>query len=233
MSRSIQAVFVALCLVALVVGVVVLHMSHQHSFRTVEGIDVPNLKGVHEAYSVSKTTNGYHHLIINVSAERVPEVYLRLTHEVTEPAFFLMEVGTHEDVEKELRKNDSDPFHKDVYYLDGINREKGCAVFTKYEDLLVNDGMVMFGFGAHEGKDEVFVGAYKIIEIYADNPDKYLAALTELGIGKEDRVKTVWQTFSQTSPGRRNALRGRDKTIWDMVEELKPEGLYLAERRED
>jgi hypothetical protein len=45
--------------------------------------------------------------------------------------------------------------------------------------------------------------------------------------------KTVWQTFSQEAPGKRQVLSNVEPTIWQMVERLKEKGLYLAERRED
>jgi hypothetical protein len=57
--------------------------------------------------------------------------------------------------------------------------------------------------------------------------------LKDLGFQKEENLKTIWQTFTRNSPGKRNVLVHAEKTIWQMIDELKKEGLYLAERRED
>jgi hypothetical protein len=132
-----------------------------------------------------------------------------------------------------LRKGSSDPFHRDVYYLDGLTWPVADGIFTSYEVLLTHDGEANFGYGSHTGHDEVLVGAYKIFYVYADNAEKYQVALQEMGFQETPQVKTVWHTFTQQSPGRRNVLTDANPTIWQMAEELKEKGLYLAERRPD
>ena len=205
----------------------------QLSFQLPRGIRIADSSGIHEGYEETKMPQGHWTFRINVSAENIPRVFKRLAQEVGNPGFFLLEVGTHRDEEAKLRKQPSDPFHKDVYYLDGQNTTQALAIFDAYRDLLVHDGMVNIGFGSHQGKDEVFVGGYKIFEVYADHPEKYRTALKELGFRQEKKLRTVWDNFTLQSPGERNVLKDSSKTIWDMVEELKAKGLYFAEHRED
>ena len=204
-------------------------------FKLVKGCEAGSLEGIHEGYSVD-AAKGYSVFTINVSAENIPTVLLRLVEEIRGPVFFLIEVGTHRDEEAKPRKKDSDPFHKDVYYLDGLSPEKARDIFVRYRDVLVDDGGVTFGIGSH-GKppfqDEVFVGPYKVLYVYASEPGKYTNALEKLGFRKEAKIKTVWDTFTTDTPGKRNVLTGAKTTIWQMIEELTKEGLYLAERRED
>ena len=202
-------------------------------FQLANGIQVADLSGIREAYGVTVAQDGYHVFTVNVSAEKIHDVFCRLAAEVNQPAFLLLETGTHRDVEAQLRKNESEPFHKDVYYLDGLKWPRAKSVLDSYAELFTHDGQLNYGFGSHEGHDEVLVGPYKIFTIYADDPAKYETALAELGIGRVERVKTVWDNFNQVSPGKRNALTEATPTIWDMIEHLKQQGLYLAERRED
>jgi hypothetical protein len=55
-----------------------------------------------------------------------------------------------------------------------------------------------------------------------------------LGQGRHPEKKdTVWQNISRESPGSRRVLIDSKPTIWEVVEVLKPKGLYFAERRED
>jgi hypothetical protein len=203
------------------------------TFQLPRGIQVADLNGIHESYSVTVTGEGYHVFTVNVSAENIHRVFCRLAAEVNEPAFLLLETGTHRDVEKQLRKNDTDPLHKDVYYLDGQKWTSAKSIIDSYSDLFVHDGQISFGFGSHKGHDEIFVGPYKIFTIFADEPTKYEAALVELGITKVQKLKTVWDNFTPDSPGQRAALADVTPTIWDMIEQLKQKGLYFAERRED
>lgn len=209
-----------------------LKFTNHNTFQTVDGVKIPNHIELVEEYSRSLETNGYYHFIINVSAERIPSVFTRLSKEVSVPSFFILEAGTHEDVEKELRKSPADPFHVDVFYLDGITVEQGIKLFNKYKKLLVHDGLVNFGIGAHEGHDEVFVNAYKIFEIFSDEPQKYDQALAELGYIRKETITTAWDKFSDDAPGTLTAVPDNGTTIWNMIDEFKEQGLYFSERRE-
>jgi hypothetical protein len=202
------------------------------TFQLPKGIQVADLSGIQEAYAVSVAPDGYHVFTVNVSAENIHRVFCKLAMEVNEPAFLLLESGSTQQVESQLRKHDTDPFHKDVHYLDDINWLRAKSIFDSYEELFTHDGCLNYGFGSHVGHDEVFVGPYKIFVIYADNPEKYEVALEELGTAKVDRLKTVWDNFSPETPGRTNALTQAVPTIWEMIEQLKQQGLYFAERRE-
>lgn len=202
-------------------------------FQLADGIEVTDLSGIQEAFSIKRESGGYYYLQINVSSPNIIKVFVELAAAVNEPGFLLLEVGSPEKIEKQLRKKDSDPFHKDVYYLDGKNWKDILPIIIKYQYLLSQDGGVNFGFGSHSGRDEVFVTAYKIFHIYANEPSKYIEVLQKLGFKKVDSLRTVWDNFTNDSPGRRNVLTHAKPTIWDMIEDLKKDGLYFAESRED
>lgn len=202
-------------------------------FRLAEGVEVNDLTGIEQGYELNQSEEGYYTFTVNVSAENMPHVFNELSGLVIGPGFIVFEIPTHEDEEKNLRQSESDPYHNDVYYLDGISWAKAKTIIDANTHLLFNDGMIHFGYGSHSGYDEVFVGQYKILTIYAEQPAKYQSALESLGIPRFDDLTTVWDNFTDDSPGKRFALTDLDKTIYEIVEELKAEGLYFAERRED
>lgn len=203
------------------------------AFKLSQGIHVADLAGIEEAYSVKLVPDGFYVFTVNVSADNIPKMFRRLASEVAEPAFWLLELPTHRDVEEQLRTTPSDPFHRDVWYLDGLTWQVAQGIFDCYEQLLTHDGEANFGYGSHAGHDEVLVGAYKVFYIYADEPEKYHSALRERGYDEVPRVKTVWENFTQETPGRRSVLTNANPTIWQMAEQLKAHGMYLAERRPD
>lgn len=202
------------------------------NFQLVRGVTVPDLTGIHEAYSMSVAPRGHAVFTVNVSAERIDAVFRQLAGEVAEPGFLVLEIGTHASVEASLRKSDADPFHKDVFYLDGLTHRQLLGILDRHGDLLIQDGGIHFGFGSRDGVDEVFVGPYKIVYVYADAPQKYTTALDTLGYPREPRVRTVWHNFRRDAPGSRRVLTDVPTTIWDAIEELKGEGLYFAEHRQ-
>lgn len=206
--------------------------SNNSGFQLAEGIEVSSLEGISEGYSEDQTEEGYHLFTVNVSAENIPTYFLALSQMVGEPAYFVVEVPVDEAEEQQLRQDETDPFHKAVYYLDGIDYKQAEAIFRSHQRLFVHDGMVNFGFGSQQGYDEVFVGEYKIFTIFADSPEKYRKTLAQLGVPFRPELRTVWDNFTQDTPGRRSVLREKP-TIWDMLEQMKLEGFYYAETRED
>lgn len=201
-------------------------------FSIVRGNSVPNLEGIAEGFSIVSSGNSYQ-FTINVSAENIDNVFKSLCGKVRTPGFLLLEHGTNRNIEKQLRKSDSNPFHKDVYYLDGLDWESFLDLYIEYSELLVHDGGINLGFGSHSGLDEVFVGPYKIFTIFTDEVEKYIEVLTSLDLPRVEKIKTVLQNFTKDSPGGRMTIKHNDIGIHEMVEKLSKRGMYLAERRED
>lgn len=202
------------------------------AFKVVRGISVPDLSGIAEGYAfVPSTTDARGYISANVSAERIARVFRKLAAALPEPGFFIIETPTHRDVESQLRKAPTDPMHVDVYFWDQISWLDADAVFSRFEDLFVDDGMVSFGFGSHGNGQEVFVAAYKIFRIYYSDPQPFEAAFHELGIPRVEKLRTVWDNFTRDRPGARSLLGGGGPSIYEMMRELSSEGFYLHGRR--
>ncbi len=159
-------------------------------------------------------------------------VFDRLAQSIMEPGFLVIETPTLEAAEKKLRKSDADPLHKDVHYMDGIDKQTLMEILKLYGDLLVNDGMINFGYGGRDGVDEVFVDRYKLLRIFTDRPSKYVSILEELGFPCVSELRTVQSNLSEEHPGYLSVLRDEELTIWEVLEILKGQGLYFAEHRE-
>lgn len=201
-------------------------------FQTVVGNFVSNVDELREGYTKQRGDD-YWLLQINVSAEHIDSLFRLLCGQVRQPSFLVLEHGTNQKDEETLRTSDQDPFHKDVLYLDNLEYQKFEEIYNKYKELLIHDGEICYGLGSHNGMDEVYVGAYKIFFIFTDTPDKYEAILQELGFKLFERMKTVWSVIRHDNPGQRRCVKKNGIDIYEMVEALKSEGLYLAERRVD
>lgn len=160
-------------------------------------------------------------------------MFLSLVGRIPGPGYFVLETGTKKAEEEKLRTQPTDPFHCDVWHLDGLQPGDAIALFREYERLLVHDGMVRFGFGSHAHVDEVFVGAYKLFYLYALDPTPVTTLLRDLGFPEVTDLRTVWQNFTQQRPGSRRALTDERPSVNDLLAALRPRGLYLAERRPD
>ena len=201
------------------------------SFHLAEGMIVANLDGIHECYEV-KERNGTFAFTANVSVQNIDNLIRAFCENLEEPCFFNLEVPSNEKDEQALRKANTDPFHCEVYYWDGLSRDFLLTIVDKYGELLINDGMTCFGFASHTSHDEIYLGRYNIVTIFSSDKVHYKQLLSEQGIPQEEQIKTVWDNFSQTMPGHTKRIHINGKDIYDVVDELKAEGLYLAERRE-
>ena len=199
-------------------------------FNLVNGVTA-DTRGVSEGFSVNKMPQGYYEILVNVSAERILDVYLGLCSLVRQPAFGLVEVPTNEAEEVKLRHSSIDPFHYDVYYFDRMQFDNHCGMIKFFAQLFVHDGQLTFGYGAQQGYDEIYVGRYKLFKIYADDPGKYVGFLQKNKFEYRKQLITVFDNFSEQTPGVTGSVSMDGKNIYDLVEVLKQNGFYFAERR--
>ena len=193
----------------------------------VKGHQVSLVENLFESFT--KLTE--HHLMANVHAEKILEVFQHFIVIHDEPLFFILELPVSIDREKVVAKNIIKESHKDVYYIDGCSREECLALLIRYGDLLVNDGLSKFGFGGHKSHDEIMLDSYNVVTIYSKELSKFTDFFEPHNIQFVEELVTAWKTFSKTSPGISEIYESNGKTVYDLPEELAEWGMYLAETR--
>jgi len=202
-------------------------------FRLARGVSAVDLAGVVEGYSVGDSAAGYVQIEVNVSAENISDTFLYLCRQVTTPGFMVFEVAMDESEEAELSAKSNDPYHNDIYYLDDMAFSDFDLIYREYEEFFIHDGLLNVGFGSHNGVDEVLISGYKIFSILATKPEKYIAALNDLGFVESDSLITVWDNFTETAPGHRKSLTVKGRDVDDIVDLLTKRGMYYSEVRVD
>ena len=195
------------------------------SFELVQGVSADNLEGIHSAYQSDE--NGISAIL---SGELISPVVAGVVEHMKEPVFFFMEIPCSEDEEKKLRKSKSDPFHYNVYYLDGCTISVAKAIMKRYGSLLVNDGLCSFGFGSHENGEEIYCMKYQELRVFG-KAKTYEDVFKSLNIPKRENYKSMWDNFSDETPGSCSAVEINGESVYDIIENLKAEGMYLAETR--
>ena len=193
----------------------------------VKGHQVSLVENLFESFT--KLTE--HHLMANVHAEKILEIFQHFIVIHDEPLFFILELPVSIDIEKVIAKNIIKESHKDVYYIDGCSREECLALLIRYGDLLVNDGLSKFGFGGHKSHDEIMLDSYNVVTIYSKELSKFNDFFEPHNIQFVEELVTAWKTFSKTSPGISEIYESNGKTVYDLPEELAEWGIYLAETR--
>ncbi len=197
-------------------------------FRFADGVDVSDGEGITQCHHIDENS-----IIANISAENILPVLKEICPVLCEPLFFFIEIPCDEATEASLNKGGEGILHKEVYYLDGCTKDVILAVLKRYGELFVNDGLCEFGFASHESGDEVYVLKYKIVRIFSEHISDYSKLLSANGIPKLDKIKTAWDTFSESSPGTCVCVEYDGETIYDAVENLKEAGLYFSHYSED
>ena len=193
----------------------------------VKGHQVSLVENLFESFT--KLTE--HHLMANVHAEKILEIFQHFIVIHDEPLFFILELPVSIDREKVIAKNIIKESHKDVYYIDGCSREECLALLIRYGDLLVNDGLSKFGFGGHKSHDEIMLDSYNVVTIYSKELSKFNDFFEPHNIQFVEELVTASETFSETSPGISEIYESNGKTVYDLPEELAEWGIYLAETR--
>jgi hypothetical protein len=165
----------------------------------------------------------------NVSAQKLDGVFRTALKSLPEPLGLVLEAPCNEVRELELRKRPDAPFHSDVYYLDSLDHRRVLEIYDHYAELLIHDGFIRYGAGAHKTNHEVFVGSYKIVHFFGPMPNPFEATLTEFDIPQTEHLVTAWDTFTQDAPGQKSRYYMGDADIYGMIEELmRKDGLYHA-----
>ena len=148
-----------------------------------------------------------------------------------EPLFFILELPVTCDRENPVAPGILEETHKDVYYIDGCSQEECLVLLERYGELLINDGMNRFGYGCHESQDEIMLDKYNVITIYSQQLSNYSDFFEAHGIKKVESLITAWDTFSDETPGQAERCDYKGKSVYDLPEELKDRGMYLADTR--
>ena len=169
----------------------------------------------------------------NVGVDKIEDIMQHFIVLHDEPIFFILELPCRADQETPIRPGVVEKMHKDVYYIDGCSREEALTILLRVGDILYNDGISSFGFGGHESGDEIMFGKYNVLTVYTQAPDAYPAFFEAHEIPRVSGLVTAWDTFSAATPGKSICYEAKGQSVYDIPEQFKDWGMYLAERREE
>lgn len=169
--------------------------------------------------------------LANVHVHKIKDVIRDFIILQTAPLFFILELPTNERDERLLRKSDTDTFHTDVYYIDGMNANEAIGLLDKHGELLIHDGISGFGFGTHDSSAEIMSSKYNVVTLFVKSHEAYNNFFAKYDIPRVEKVVTAWDTFTETTPGESIRIIVNGKDVFSLPKELKRYGIYFAERR--
>lgn len=172
-------------------------------------------------------------IIANVNASKIEEVFQHFIAIQQERLFFILELPASENDEIKLRKDNTAPMHKDIYYIDGLTSEQALVLLMRYGELLINDGLCQFGFGVHDNSAELMSNKYNVLELWTNDIGKYHDFFDAHDIPQTEKIVTAWDTFSKETPGQCSRVEIDGRNIFDLPRELADWGIYLAEQMEE
>ncbi|MGN0569158.1 MAG: hypothetical protein ACI4N4_01485 [Candidatus Fimenecus sp.] len=191
-------------------------------FQTAPGVTIPFPDKIQEQFQVYEGKSIY----ANISFEKLKPILTEFYHSLPEPLFFVLQLPLL--MHEERKMGDSNTFHQEVCYLDGQTKSQIDDIIEKYGQILLEDGMSQFAVASHVNNEEIFIQKYKLTAFYSSSPRRFIPFLQRYGLTETDNLITVWNTFSQETPGecRRVSINGFD--VYDVAEQLKKQGLYRA-----
>lgn len=191
-------------------------------FQTAPGVTIPFPDKIQEQFQVYEGKSIY----ANISFEKLKPILTEFYHNLPEPLFFVLQLPL--SIHEERKLKDSNTFHQEVCYLDGQTKSQIDDIIEKYGQILLEDGMSQFAVASHVNNEEIFIQKYKLTAFYSSSPRRFIPFLQRYGLTETDNLITVWNTFSQETPGecRRVSINGFD--VYDVAEQLKKQGMYRA-----
>ncbi len=179
---------------------------------------VNNADEIIESYCIMKQR-----IESNLEEKHIKQILKDFLMQVEFPIFFFLEV--HCTYEEELEFNDSQ-LHDNTYYLDYCPVEIAEEIINKDIDILLNSGTCQFGFGSRN-RDEIYVCKYNNVCFFSEKSiNRYAEILEKYNITKVEKIKTAWDTFSQTNYGEARNISINNMTYYDLIEKYSKFGMY-------
>lgn len=194
----------------------------------IKGCKIYGANQLREQYEINDFT-----MMANVNADKIEEVLRHFIILQNSLLFFILELPSNQSDEKRLRKSDSDPMHKDIYYIDGLNKDEALTLIIRYGHLLINDGLSNFGFGSQDNTAEIMVRKYNVVTLWTNTMENYDGFFEDHNINKTSKLVTAWDIFNNDTPGECFCYEVDGKSVYSLCDELKDWGIYLAEQREE
>ena len=191
-------------------------------FQSAPGTTIPFPEDIQEKFQIYEDQM----IRANISFEKLLPVLTDVYQSFPEPLFFALHLPLTLPEEQQLGQ--ANKLHEAVYYLDGQTQEQIRDLLQNYGSILLADGFAQFAIASHSSHEEIFIREYKVTEIYASSPRRFVPILQRRGIYETSRLTTVWDTFSQDSPGTRKSLTINGVDLYTVAEQLKEKGLYRA-----
>lgn len=203
--------------------------------KMIKGAKVPKADVIKEEYEIDdKWLTG------NVDANKISMI-LRDFIMMNDALFLVIEYPSSLDDERTIPGNVLEKeengrkaysikvWHKNIYYMDALTREKALEILDKYGEIFIDDGYCYFGFGNREF-DEVAKTKYNIMYAYSkEDLVKYEEIFKRNGLKRTDSLQTAWEQFSEENPGESVA----DPRTKGAMKELLEDGMCLAKIVED
>ena len=190
-------------------------------FQFASGVKISKPEEIKEGYQLFDEI-----IRANISFEHLSPIIKEFYVSIEEPMFLAIHCPLSQSEEKV--KSVSKTVHDEILYLDGCTRMQIENIFQTYGNLLLNDGMSQFAIASHKTGDEIFIRKYKLVDILGKNRISFIPLLEKHGIVETKNLKTIWDTFTNDTPGECSRIYIDGKDIYNVVNELKEKGLYSA-----
>ena len=191
-------------------------------FQTAPGVTIPFPEKIQEQFQVYEGQS----IQADISFEKLKFLLTEFYQSLPEPLFFVLQLPLSIQEERQLGYDKI--LHQEVCYLDGQTRNQIDSILNSYGEILLEDGISQFAIASHVNHEEIFIQKYKLTDLYSLSPRHFIPLLQRYVITETDHLFTVWDTFSQETPGecRRISMKGLD--VYDIAERLKEQGMYRA-----
>ncbi|MBQ4251627.1 MAG: hypothetical protein II704_01120 [Erysipelotrichaceae bacterium] len=164
-------------------------------------------------------------ILANVNAGKILPLFLDFIDIVKEDNLFLcLEVPQDHG----LIESSEDDVLYEVYYLDNQKPARLRELLEKYGNILVHDGFTGFGIGSLDNHQELNKTRFNMVSLlnYGEQAERFIQMFHDSGIEEREGMYLSGDIMNSDNVGTMIRYEENGLTVYDVIDELRKEGLY-------
>lgn len=206
----------------------------------VKGSKIKDSKDLKEGYSIEQNKK-LKYIRANVNANKILKLMYDFVDKQKDDDKLLLFIEVprnlkNETLVKEATEEETGIIketHNDVYYLADIPKALFKKIIDPVSNVLINDGLVIFGIGNHSTGDEIGKYQYNEMIVYSrDEKKDYKEIFENNNIPEDKNLVSPWDIINENNPGESEKYTDENgMDIYDIIKSFEDsfEEFYKAE----
>ena len=164
-------------------------------------------------------------ILANVNAEKILPLFHDFIDIISEDNLFMV-IEVPED-HGLIESSENDVIYE-VWYLDNQRADRLREILNTHGSILLHDGFTGFGIGSLDNHEEMNKMRFNMVSVlsYGEQTERFRQMFHDGGIEEREGMYLSADIMNDRNPGTMKLYKENGRTVYDVIDELKKEGLY-------